>query len=138
MKRLLKSYTTAQKLRLLDECNTHTIKQVSITHHIHLSMLYRWRAKRHTLITTHKHTRKNGSGRRPMHPTHEARLYASIIHQRHTLGIPLSWTDVQEEMKTLVPCFKASSGWIHGFKQRYKSLINTILPCVLLILIPLI
>jgi hypothetical protein len=66
-----RSFTVAQKLKLLNECENNSYKQVSIKHSIHLSMLYKWQLVKDKLLTTNKRARSIGSERKAMHPEKE-------------------------------------------------------------------
>jgi nicotinamidase-related amidase len=88
-------------------------------------MLYRWRNSADKLKAVGKSTRKMGSGRRPMHPIQEETIYADIMTQRDN-GLPLSWSNVCLQMKELVgDSFKASYGWVTGFKKRFNLSLKT-------------
>ena len=63
-----RSFTVAQKLKLLNESENYSYKEIAIKHSIHLSMLYKWQLVKVKLLTTNKRTRSIGSGRKAMHP----------------------------------------------------------------------
>jgi hypothetical protein len=121
-----RSFTVAQKLKLLNECENYSYKEIAIKHSIHLSMLYKWQLVKDKLLTTNKRTRSIGSGRKAMHPEKEEELFNKLKEWRKE-GVPVAYSHLIVEMRELVEneTFKASYGWIRGFKKRYNLTLRT-------------
>jgi transposase-like protein len=120
--KMRRSFTIAQKLRVIDQIKQSSISKVSKQLNIHKVMLHRWLKKEEEFrITTQKGTRRQGkSGRTPLYPE-EGDVLKMIVEQREK-GVPLSWKMIMEWMKELTtddPGFKASHGWVQRFANRH-------------------
>jgi hypothetical protein len=106
-----RSFTVAQKLKILKECENTSYKEVSIIHSIHLSMLYKWQVVKEKLLTTNKRVRSIGSGRKAMHPNQEEELFDKLKELRRE-GVPVAYCHLMTAMRELVTSetFKASYG----------------------------
>jgi transposase-like protein len=80
LSKMRRSFTVAQKLKILNECENYSYREVSIKHSIHLSMLYKWQLVKDKLLTTNK--RLVGSGRKAMHPVQEEQLFNKLKEWR--------------------------------------------------------
>jgi len=122
IKMIKRSYTAVQKLKIINECKGKSVAVVSNLFKIHLTMIYRWIKDQDKLARVNNNVRKIGSGRRPAHPEQEEQVYG-IIKRKRKEGFPLMWKDVNEIMLSLTrqdSKFKASWGWIVGFKRRFN------------------
>jgi transposase len=62
-----KQYTTRQKQTVLSYLTTHTPKETSIHHGIHISMVYKWNYSKDKINQASKKAVKPGAGRKPKH-----------------------------------------------------------------------
>ena len=86
--------------------------------------------QQHTRINntqTHPTAIKPGAGKRPLHPYTEEQVYSNAVALRQQ-GICVSLAGIARDMRQAVTSvfpnctFKASSGWIKGFKKRHSDI----------------
>ena len=115
-----KQYTTRQKQTVLSYLTTHTPKETSIHYGIHISMVYKWNYSKDKINQAGKKAVKPGAGRKPMHPEIEQLVHEQAMQSRRE-GICVTLSGLAQSMRMAVqdPSFKASSGWIKGYKKRH-------------------
>jgi len=116
-----KSYTVAQKLKIIQAVEKHgSITATAKYHNINKSMLSRWIKQENAFKTAKKSVRKIGSGRTPTFPAQEEIVNEYILQQRSRNYI-VSYNAIKSKMSSLTPSyFKASNGWLYSFLKRYK------------------
>ena len=115
-----KSFTCAQKLKVIRMANISGISATSRHLDIHKSMISRWIRRENVMQSSKKSTRKIGSGRTPSFPTHEKNVNDYILNLRNQ-AIPVCYDMIKSKMFSSTPSsFKASNGWLYGFLRRYK------------------
>jgi transposase-like protein len=122
MIKVRKSYTIEQKLRIIADAKASDIKQASLKHNIDSSMLYRWMKMEQRLTSAPSNaTRKIGSGRKVGHPLAEQQL-RELLAEDLSMGLTVTRADLRDKMLELTAPvddrFKASTGWLTGFKRR--------------------
>jgi transposase len=113
-------YTTSQKKRVLAHLALNDHKSTANHFGIHLSMVYKWQAKKDTILSSSLESIKPGSGRRAMFPLIEFHIHQEAIQSRRQ-GICVTLEGIAQSMRNAVDeaHFKASSGWIKGYKKRH-------------------
>ena len=116
-------YSIKQKQLVLAFLTTHTHKQTSLHYGIHISMVYKWNYSRDKIASTKLSSIKSGSGRKSFYPVIEKQIHEEALQSR-SQGICVTLVGIAQNMrlaiKDILPLstFKASSGWIKGYKKR--------------------
>ena len=110
----------SQKQVVLAHLSSHTHKQTSLYYGIHLSMVYKWQYSRDKILSTNLKGIKPGAGRTSMHPLMEQQVHQEAMQERRD-GICVTLAGIAQNMRLAVvdTLFKASSGWIKGYKRRH-------------------
>ena len=113
-----KSYTSAQKLKVIKAAKINGICTTAKSLNIDKSMVSRWISREEKIVASKKSTRKIGS---VTFPTEEAIVNEYILDKR-SKNLTVSYDAIKSKMLSLTcgSSFKASSSWLYGFMKRYN------------------
>jgi len=116
-----KSYTSAQKLKVINAAKINGICATAKAFNIDKSMVSRWISREKVIAASKKSTRKIGSGRTVTFPNEETAVNDYILSKR-SQNLIVSYDDIKSKMLslTLGSSFKASTSWLYGFMKRYR------------------
>ena len=93
-------------------------------------MVYKWRQARDKIQQSLSKAIKPGAGRKSLYPAIEEQVHQQAVQSRRQ-GICVTLASIAQSMRVVVgdPLFKASTGWIKGYKKRHpcKLLVPTVM-----------
>ena len=116
------SYKTSFKLTVIQKAvELGSNRKAAEYFGIHEKQVRSWRSASDKLLNAQTMSKRlDGAGRRPLDSSLDNKLLAMITKTR-AAGDIVRWTEVQQRARELScdPRFKASNGWLCGFKLRH-------------------